>query len=266
VKEFVDQMNNTIRLSEVPRRIVSLVPSQTELLFDLGLGERVVGITKFCIHPNEWFKSKRRIGGTKDVDFEKVKELEPDLIIGNKEENDKGNIESLSSIAPIWMSDIYTLEDSLNMMLQLGEILEVQNKSTEMVNSIQVNFDLFKNQSTSFFKNRPTVLYLIWRNPFLSAGKNTFIDDLLSRCGFVNFIDEERYPEISHQKEKCPDYIFLSSEPYPFKELHIQELQTLYPTSIIKLVDGEMFSWYGSRLLKSTDYFSDLVKNLHKKR
>ena len=139
MKEIVDQMNNTIRLSGTPRRIVSLVPSQTELLFDLGLGERVVGITKFCIHPNEWFKSKSRIGGTKDVNFEKVKALEPDLIIGNKEENDKSNIESLSSIAPIWMSDIYTLEDSLNMMLQLGEILEVQNKSAELVNSIQAH-------------------------------------------------------------------------------------------------------------------------------
>ena len=266
MKEFTDQMNSTIRLSGIPRRIVSLVPSQTELLFDLGLGDRVVGITKFCIHPNEWYTSKSRIGGTKDVDFEKVKALEPDLIIGNKEENDKKNIVSLKSIAPIWMSDIYTLEDSLTMMIQLGEILEVQEKSIEIVNSIQSNFELFRNQSISFFSNRPTVLYLIWRNPYLAAGKTTFIDDLLSRCGFVNFINETRYPEIPDSQGNCPDYIFLSSEPYPFKEVHIQELQSIYPTSIIKLVDGEMFSWYGSRLLKSTIYFSDLVTNLNKKR
>ena len=266
MKEFVDQMNNSIRLSGVPRRIVSLVPSQTELLFDLGLGERVVGITKFCIHPDEWYRTKKRVGGTKDVDFEKVKSVDPDLIIGNKEENDKTNIESLKEIAPIWMSDIFTLEDSLKMMTQLGEILNVQDETTEMVHSIQVNFELFKKQSISFFKQRPTVLYLIWRNPYLAAGKNTFIDDLLSKCGFVNFIEEERYPEINRNQENCPDYIFLSSEPYPFKELHIKELQALYPTSIIQLVDGEMFSWYGSRLLKSTNYFMDLVNSLHKKR
>ena len=119
MKEFVDQMNNTIRLSGIPRRIVSLVPSQTELLFDLGLGDRVVGITKFCIHPNEWFKNKSRVGGTKDVDFEKVKSLNPDLIIGNKEENEKQNIEELKSIAPVWMSDIFNLDDSLEMIQKI---------------------------------------------------------------------------------------------------------------------------------------------------
>ncbi len=259
-------MNRTIRLSGKPRRIVSLVPSQTELLFDLGLGENVVGITKFCIHPDEWFRAKYRVGGTKDVDFEKVKALQPDLIIGNKEENDRDNIDSLQTIAPIWMSDIFTLDDSLKMMIQLGEILNVEDKTKKIVHSIQVNFELFKKQSNSFFKNSPTVLYLIWRNPYLAAGKNTFIDDLLLRCGFVNYLEEERYPEVKMTQQNCPDYIFLSSEPYPFKELHIKEIQALYPSSTIRLVDGEMFSWYGSRLLKSTYYFTDLINSLHKKR
>ncbi len=265
MKEFVDQMNITIRLSGIPRRIVSLVPSQTELLYDLGLGERVVGITKFCIHPNDWYRTKNRVGGTKDVDVEKVKVLQPDLIIGNKEENDQKNIESLQSIAPIWMSDIYTLEDSLKMMDQLGEMLNVQDKTSEMVNSIQDKFELFQNHSKTYFEVTPTVLYLIWRNPYLAAGKNTFIDDMLTKCGFVNFMEEERYPEIK-QVSKSPDYIFLSSEPYPFKDLHIEELQKIYPSSIIKLVDGEMFSWYGSRLLKSARYFTDLLSSLNKKR
>jgi ABC-type Fe3+-hydroxamate transport system substrate-binding protein len=266
VKEFIDQMNNTIRLSGVPRRIVSLVPSQTELLYELGLEDRVVGITKFCIHPKEWFRTKIRVGGTKDVDFEKVLSLNPDLIIGNKEENEKSNIEALKSIAPIWMSDIFTLDDSLRMMVQLGEILDVHEKTAEIVNSIQQNFNELSINTLQFTENRPSVLYLIWRNPYLSAGKNTFIDDILSKCGFDNFIDEERYPEVAIEGSKSPDYIFLSSEPYPFKDIHIEELQKKYPTSIIQLVDGEMFSWYGSRLLKSTHYFMDLVKRLHKKR
>ncbi len=255
-------MDTTIRLSGIPRRIVSLVPSQTELLYDLGLGDRVVGITKFCIHPQEWFRTKSRVGGTKYVDFEKVKSLNPDLIIGNKEENEKSNIEALKSIAPIWMSDIYTLDDSLKMMNQLGEILDVKDKSTEIVNSIQLNFSELKDKTINVTENRPTVLYLIWREPYLAAGKMTFIDDLLARCGFVNFIDENRYPEIKIEVSKSPDYVFLSSEPYPFKEKHLIELQEIYPTSIMKLVDGEMFSWYGSRLIKSAHYFSELMHEL----
>ena len=118
-------MNRTIRLGATPRRIVSLVPSQTELLYDLGLEERVVGITKFCIHPKEWYRSKVRIGGTKNVNFDKVKTLRPDLIIGNKEENFKEDIEALEEIAPVWMSDIFTLDDSLEMINQLGSVLNV---------------------------------------------------------------------------------------------------------------------------------------------
>ena len=101
---FIDQLQSEIRLDRVPRRIVSLVPSQTELLYDLGLEDEVVGITKFCIHPNKWFSSKDRIGGTKSINIDQVKSLAPDLIIGNKEENTIEDIERLREIAPVWMS------------------------------------------------------------------------------------------------------------------------------------------------------------------
>ena len=259
MKEFIDQMNNTIRLSGVPRRIVSLVPSQTELLFHLGLGDRVVGITKFCIHPNEWFKNKSRVGGTKDVDFEKVKSLNPDLIIGNKEENEKQNIEELKSIAPVWMSDIFTLEDALEMILKLGELVGSEEKSIEISSKIRTNFEYLK-LSQSKLNKQHKVLYLIWRKPFLAAGKNTFIDDMLSRCGFENSVTDNRYPEINFKSINSPDFIFLSSEPYPFKENHMSELQVIYPNAKILLVDGEMFSWYGSRLIEAPNYFENLLK------
>ncbi len=252
-------MNNTIRLSGAPRRIVSLVPSQTELLFHLGLGDRVVGITKFCIHPHEWFNNKSRVGGTKDVDFEKVKSLNPDLIIGNKEENEKQNIEELKSIAPVWMSDIFTLEDALEMILKIGLLVGSEEKSIEISSKIRTNFDCFE-KLQSQLKNHPSVLYLIWRKPFLAAGKNTFIDDMLSRCGFENSITDNRYSEINFKSIKSPDFIFLSSEPYPFKENHISELQVIYPNAKILLVDGEMFSWYGSRLIEAPNYFENLLK------
>ncbi len=260
--EFIDQMNNTIRLSEVPRRIVSLVPSQTELLYTLGLEDRVVGITKFCIHPDKWFQTKKRIGGTKDINIEKVKALKPDLIIGNKEENEKSNIEELASIAPIWMSDIFSLTDSLNMILKIGELVGKYDDSKELVSKIKLRFHDLEVKNQNVLKaEKPSILYLIWRKPYLAAGKNTFIDDMLLKCGFQNFTLENRYPEVNFDLTRSPDIIYLSSEPYPFKEIHIKELQALYPKSIIKLVDGEMFSWYGSRLLEAPDYFYNLHKD-----
>ena len=263
MQEFVDQMNNTIRLSGVPRRIVSLVPSQTELLFSLGLGDRVVGITKFCIHPDEWFLSKMRVGGTKDVNFDKVLSLKPDLIIGNKEENEKSNIEELSSIAPIWMSDIFNLEDSLQMIKNIGELLQVAENSNRLIENIKKEFSLLQDSIQSKSReNNPTVLYLIWRKPFISVGKNTFIDDMLNKCGFTNFINDDRYPEVKLNEGNSPDFVFLSSEPYPFKEKHIKEIRLIYPKAKIRLVDGEMFSWYGSRLLEAPSYFLESIQSL----
>ncbi len=258
MQEFVDQMNQTIRLSGTPRRIVSLVPSQTELLFELGLEESVVGITKFCIHPDQWFRNKKRVGGTKNVDFQKVKNLQPDLIIGNKEENEKANILELTSIAPIWMSDISNLEQAFTMMKSLGEILNKEMEVARMIHSIKSGFECVKQPQTG----KKTVLYLIWKDPYLAAGKNTFIDDMIARCGWENFVHEDRYPEVILSEKEFPDFVFLSSEPYPFKEKHIRELEAIYPNSKIILVDGEMFSWYGSRLLLATNYFQELIDSL----
>src|SRR5690554_6144585 len=136
-----DQLGNTIHLEKEPMRIISLVPSQTELLYHLGLGDRVIGITKFCIHPDEWFRTKERIGGTKDVNIEKVAQLSPDLIIGNKEENTKQDIEALRKIAPVWVTDIYDLSDSVEMITQISEICNVKQRGLEIANQIQINFN-----------------------------------------------------------------------------------------------------------------------------
>lgn len=253
--ESIDQMNQTIRLGTTPKRIVSLVPSQTEFLHALGLEDEVVGITKFCIHPSEWFRSKNRVGGTKNVNIEKVKALQPDLIIGNKEENSKEDIEALKSICPVWMSDIYNLNDAIEMMRKIGEITNKTIQSTEIISKIQSDFNSLLNPSNT----SESVLYLIWKNPYIAVGKQTFIDDMIQRIGLVNFISEERYPEVDFSKlENHPAHIFLSSEPFPFKDEHIEELQEIFPNSKIQLVDGELFSWYGSRLQHSVEYFKSL--------
>ena len=261
MKEFVDQMNNTIRLSGIPRRIVSFVPSQTELLFTLGLGDRVVGITKFCIYPKEWFRSKKKVGGTKNVDFEKVKALKPDLIIGNKEENDQSNIEELASIAPIWMSDISNLTDALEMIQKVGDLVGESTNSMQLIADIRLQFDELSDyvKAKPLDRKTPSVLYLIWKNPYLSAGKSTFIDDMISKCGMINYVNIDRYPEVVFDENRAPDIVYLSSEPYPFKEKDIEEIKQIFPKAKVILVDGEMFSWYGSRLIHSPKYFIGLL-------
>lgn len=254
--QFIDQLNTTILLDSTPKRIVSLVPSQTEFLFDIGLEEEVVGITKFCIHPPHWLKSKTIIGGTKNVNIEKVKSLQPDLIIGNKEENTKEDIEALREIAPVWMSDIFNLEDALQMMKSLGILLNKEHPTNQIVNAVQANFNSFK---PSFPKL--SVLYLIWRNPYIGVASDTFIDDMLKRCGFKNILsNHSRYPSLEHISVLNPAIVLLSSEPYPFKKEHLTELTSIFPNATIKLVDGELFSWYGSRLQKSVEYFQ-VVRN-----
>jgi len=250
---FTDHLNRSIFLPKPPERIISLVPSQTELLVDLGLEEKIVGVTKFCVHPRHLKKSKTIVGGTKNYRFDVIDSLKPDLIIGNKEENDQEGIEKLADKYPVWMSDIFDLKDSLQMIFDLGEITKTKEKAAEVISRIEKSF-------AQPVVKKGSCVYLIWENPKMAAGKNTFIDSMLSVAGFENLVEKIRYPEITEETliNLSPDYLLLSSEPFPFKEKHIKTMQKLLPSSIIKLVDGELFSWYGSRLLHAADYFIGL--------
>lgn len=262
---FIDQMNRHVEIDFPPKRIVSLVPSQTELLYDLGLDEEVVGQTVFCIHPEKSYQTKPRVGGTKKVNFDIIAKLKPDLIIGNKEENDQSQIEKLIKFYPVWMSDIKTLNDALDMIEKVGDIVDKKENAKRISNQIFIKFYSLPASNLHL----PTV-YLIWRNPYMAAGKDTFINDMLHRCGMKNVATNEtfRYPEITELKLQTlnPKLILLSSEPYPFKQKHIDELNVICPEAKVILVDGELFSWYGSRLLKSVEYFlqlKDMLAQLH---
>jgi len=254
-----DQIGRTVRIPKIPQRIVSLVPSQTELLFDLGLDERVVGITKFCVHPESWFRNKTRVGGTKKLRLDTIRELNPDLIIANKEENKQEDIEQLEKDIPVWASNVNDLDSALEMIEAVGEITD--SNSGKLIKEIEAGFSKLKP-----IHPKKKTLYLIWKNPYMAAGSDTFISDMLQRCGFENAITERRYPELTEEQlvELNPELILLSSEPFPFKEKHIEELQELLPQAIIKLVDGEMFSWYGSRMRLALSYFSDLIGSIAK--
>ena len=257
---YTDQTGNTISLTAIPKRIVSLVPSQTELLFDLGLHKEVVGITKFCIHPTEWFRTKTRVGGTKDLHLDTIRQLNPDLILANKEENTKEQIEALAKEYPVWMSDIKNLEGALHMIEAIGEMAGVIHKSTEIIHAIRNNFNRLKPILPAI-----PAAYFIWQQPYMTIGGDTFISDMMNRCGFTNiFNDSHRYPETSIEeleKRNCK-LLLLSSEPFPFKEKHIASIQILLPHTKIVLVDGEYFSWYGSRLVNAPLYFRKLQEQL----
>jgi ABC-type Fe3+-hydroxamate transport system substrate-binding protein len=258
---YTDQMNRTVDIPTIPKRIISIVPSQTELLFDLGLDEEIIGVTKFCVHPASEVKRKIKIGGTKALNINAIKKLNPDLIIGNKEENEKEQIEELTQDFPVWMSDVSDLEDALAMIQQVGKITGKNVQAEDMTKSIQSNFN-----SLNVKASKLRVAYLIWRKPFIVAGKGTFIDDMLKRCGWTNAFESDRYPEVFPGQivEANPDVVFLSSEPYPFTERHITEFQALVPDANIQLVDGELFSWYGSRLLQAPQYFNQLIASINR--
>lgn len=255
---YTDQMGRTVKVPASPRSIVSLVPSITELLYTLQLDEQVTGITKFCVHPNNWFRQKTRVGGTKAIKPSIIRELQPDLIIANKEENVKEQVEELAQHYPVWVSDVNNLADALEMIEQIGAITNTLPSATRLISQINSAFATL--QTTNY---QPQTGYLIWRNPYMTIGKDTFIHDMLHRCGFTNiFGHTTRYPAIdTWQLAQC-DLLLLSSEPYPFQQKHIDELQAALPNTKIMLVDGEMFSWYGSRLLQAPAYFNSLLQSM----
>lgn len=254
---YTDQTGHKIELPALPKRIISLVPSQTELLADLGIDNEVCGITRFCIHPDNWFRTKTRVGGTKQVNISAVRELNPDLIIANKEENVRAQVEELAKHYPVWTSDIRNLNDAYEMIEQLGMITGKETVAREMTMQIKQRFDRLSDWPGPPLKTA----YLIWQNPYMTVGGDTFIHSMLELAGFKNIFEkQQRYPEITidELKKSGCQLLLLSSEPFPFKEKHKQELEKLLPGTKIILVDGELFSWYGSRLLQAPAYFEKL--------
>lgn len=263
LKTFIDQMGNKVTIHFPPKRIISLVPSQTEFLYDLGLTDEVVGQTLFCIHPEKYHQTKPRIGGTKNLKLDLIAQLNPDLIIANKEENEQKQIEHLQNHYPVWISDIQTLADAYSMMEGVGEIVDKKSEARNIVQNIQQSFTGLNNLP-ALANNR--VAYFIWRKPYMVAGNHTFINHLLESIGLSNVFKHKtsRYPEITSDQLIAaePAYLLLSSEPYPFKQKHIDELQLILPKAKILLTDGELFSWYGSRLQHSCAYFKELLSNM----
>ena len=256
VQTVFDQLGRRVAVPFPPQRIVSLVPSQTELLFDLGLGGQMAGVTKFCVYPPEARRQATVVGGTKNFDFAKIAACRPDLIIGNKEENYQEGIEQLAAQYPVWLSDVADLPGALRMIRQVGLVTGRAHVADPMAAAIAERFDALAADAPP-----ETAAYFIWRKPYIVAAAGTFIDDLLRRAGFANVFGAlGRYPEIAPAQlaAAAPRRILLSSEPYPFQAKHVAEFQALCPGARVEVVDGEMFSWYGSRLLRAAACLSQL--------
>ncbi len=254
-------LSSPSQLKYIPSRIVSLVPSQTELLHSLGLENETLAITKFCVHPRGWFKNKIHVGGTKSLHIDKIKSIQPDLIIANKEENIKEQVEELAADFPVWVTDVNTFEGALDMIKDIG-LLTHKSREANLL-SLKI-IEVFK-MNNNIYNPIPTA-YLIWQNPFMTVGGDSFISNMMNHGGFENVFENlERYPEINIEdinNSGCR-LLILSSEPFPFSQKHIKPLQSILPGIKIILADGEMFSWYGSRLLLAPGYFKKLHEMLN---
>jgi ABC-type Fe3+-hydroxamate transport system substrate-binding protein len=266
--KFTDAVGRTIDIINKPNRIISLCPSQTETLIDLGAEKELVGITKYCIHPAEKVQYITKVGGTKNPDVDLIRQLAPDLIIAEKEENKPETIAELEKFSPVYVTNIESIHDVIPMITVLSELLQATERAATLINQIQQGIE--RQQKKIVTTTPKKVIYLIWRKPYMAVSNNTYIHSIITElCGWQNavtdvtFLAKSRYPTITPAMfaELNPDYIFLSSEPYPFKEKHIAEIQLLAPRATVKLVDGEMFSWYGSRILKAFEYLHQLIQN-----
>jgi len=240
-------------------KVISLVPSITEALFDLGLTtDEIIGRTKFCIHPEDLVDEVEIIGGTKNLSLDKIRSLKPDLIIANKEENVKEQVEELMKDFKVLVTNVETLEDNYYLLKQLGHIFGKEEKAQFFNLKTYEAFDIPKSEKCL------KVAYLIWKNPYMTVGGDTFISRILEELGFENlFKNQKRYPEVQLENLRDADLIFLSSEPFPFKEKHITEIQEICENQKIMIVDGEAFSWYGTHLAKCGKYYQLLLKEVN---
>jgi iron complex transport system substrate-binding protein len=260
-RAVTDHLGREVRFAYPPQRIVSLCPSLTETLLDLGLAGRVVGRTKYCIHPADRVGDIADVGGTKQVDLDRLRSLEPDLVIAEKEENTREQIDTIAREVPVFVVDVNDLAEALRAVRDLGELTSRRGEAMTLMDRIRVALDGVHPALPAV-----KVAYLIWRNPYMAAARHTYIDALLRRCGLVNVCAQldGRYPEVTLERlgELGPRFVLLASEPFPFADGHRAEIEQALPAMKAVGVNGELFSWYGSRLLRAAPYFNEVLRRL----
>jgi iron complex transport system substrate-binding protein len=246
-------------------RIVSLCPSLTELVFDLGRGDDVVGRTKFCVHPVGRVEHIESVGGTKNPKIERIVELAPDLVLLNEEENRREDADALIAAGVrCHVSFPRDLNGTARMVREIGAQLKQPVEAERIATDIERRTARVRDNARGALAVR--YAYLIWRNPWMVAGGDTFVTAMLALPGGVNVFANhpERYPTVTPDQLAAtePDVVLLSSEPFPFRERHADELAaaTGIPQDRMQFVDGEYLSWHGSRTPDGIDYAEQVIR------
>lgn len=237
-------------------RIVSLVPSITELLCDLGLAAELVGRTGFCVHPWETVRRIPKVGGTKDVKLERVRELRPTHVVVNVDENLREDAEAIAEFAEVLVTHPTEPRDNLDLYRQMGAAFGREDGAERLCAEFEAAYE----RATAVERPPRDVLYLIWREPWMTVAPETYIAQTLALFNWRTQPADaaDRYPEIDLAAfAGRVDRVLLSSEPYHFKEEHLEETGGLVPGAEVSLIDGEMTSWYGSRAIQGLDYLVD---------
>jgi ABC-type Fe3+-hydroxamate transport system substrate-binding protein len=245
-------------------RIVCLVPSITELLCDLGLSAQIVGRTGFCIHPWETVKTIPKVGGTKDVLMDRVRELRATHVVVNVDENLKEDAETLATFVPhVVVTHPQEPRDNLALYRQMGETFGREAEAERLCERFEVSYE----KARANLGPEQSVLYLIWRDPWMTVAPDTYIAQTLALFGWRNSCHPEgdkssevRYPVVDLAEFGGVDRVLLSSEPFHFKPEHIPEVEELVPGAKVSLIDGEMTSWYGSRAIAGLDYLAEYTR------
>jgi ABC-type Fe3+-hydroxamate transport system substrate-binding protein len=262
VVRLTDATGATVSLAATPRRIVSLVPSTTETVFELGAGDRVVGVTRYCVRPDGARRQARVVGGTKSPRLETIRELDPDLILANQEENREEDVQALRQVAPVYVAFPRDVPAAIAEILKLGILTGREAVARRMCLELAESLQRLREARDG----RPVFpyLYFIWRQPYMAAGPGTFIDALLGEAGGRNVLDGApgRYPELTAEQIETAgaDVLFFSSEPYPFAPRHLEEIPAARGKRI--LVDGQLLSWHGARMREGIPYAERVAREV----
>ena len=264
---LLDASGVVVSLSAHPRRIVSLIPSITEILFTLGVGEAVAGCTIFCTEPRDGVAGKTKVGGEKNPKLELIRELGADLVIANIEENVREHIETLRA----WGIAVYvtyprTVADGIALVAELGALTGAEDEGRRIAQDLERRLARVRTRGQGHAPAR--VFCPIWRRPYMTINGDTYIDDMLTLCGGANIFAglPKRYPEVTLEAVAGarPEVVLLPDEPYRFRQVHVKDFSA-YPEmpavrdGRIHLMDGKLLSWYGPRIARALDVLPDLL-------
>lgn len=256
---LVDALGRSLTVRQRPERIVSLVPSLTEALFAFGLEQEIVGVTRFCVEPRRGVAGKTKVGGTKALDVAKIEALEPDLVIASAEENSPGDVTQLFDHGcPVFVTMVTSVQSAIDLLRQLATITGTTAAARPIIQGAKKALTFV--QATGAGGERVRVFCPVWRNPYMTCSRGTYMDDVVTVCGGRNVFDErrERYPrvELAEMAALDPQVILLPSEPYRFTKRHKADFRAFADVTAVKnghifLIDGRMLTWYGPRIAQS---------------